>query len=113
MIDKGWHLCTVSQTARTFTDQQEIDCLRLHEERRGRGRVGADERRSVVQIQLTGTRDVEMARGLVGVWMKRKRVEVKTWVRRSRKSGTTELVRNVRVEELRRELREEIDGVSL
>ena len=64
------------QRAAAFRYEKEIDCFRLNEERRRRGGVRANERRSVVQIELTGTRDVEMTRGLKLGGIQRKTVQI-------------------------------------
>ncbi len=108
-----FHLRRITQTTGPLADEEKVDSLGLYEERSSLIRGGRDETRSVVQVQLTGTRDVEMARWLVLAGVKGKRIEIETRISRSGDVRATELVWNVSVEELRRELREEIDGVGL
>lgn len=99
-------LSAVSQTARTFRNEEEVDSLSLYEERSSAVGFRADERRSVVQVEFTGTRGVEVARRLILARMKGETVHVKTRIRRSAYIRSTEAVWNVRVEEVSREHRE-------
>lgn len=113
MMQGASRLSRISERAAAFADQQKIDSFRLHEECCSIGRIRRDERRSVVQVQLTGTRHIEVTRGLVLTGMNRKRIQVQPDVRWSLDSRSSELVRDVRVEELCREFREQIHGVRL
>lgn len=104
-------LSGITKTAAPLGYQKEVDSASLHVERGGRARV--DITRSVIQIQLTGTRGVEMSGGLMLIWVQRKRVKVQAGISRSGNAGSAKLVRHVCVEELRGEDREEINRECL
>ena len=105
------HLRAVTQGSTSFSNEKEVERRSLYDEVSGVARV--DGRRDILEVELAGTRAVEMTRRLVHTRVECKAVHVEARIARSDYLRAAKLVRNVTVKEFSRELTEEINTMSL
>jgi hypothetical protein len=105
------HLRAVTQGSRSFSNEKEVERRSLYNEVGRVARVNG--RRDILEVELAGTRAVEMARRLVHTRVECKAVHVEARITRSDYLRAAKLVRNVTVKEFSRELAEEINAMSL